>query len=1285
MTEPEGTVVTFYSYKGGTGRTMALANVAWILAANGKRVLAVDWDLESPGLHRFFEPFMRDDVYGSEGIIDMVRTYEYQAKEFGDSPELLSASAEVRPHALPISWDFADGGSLQLLPAGRQNFYYAATLAALDWDNFYERLGGGQFLDELRANMKANYNYVLIDSRTGLSDVADICTLHLPDVLVDCFTLSTQGIEGAAKVAKDVHTSHEREIRVLPVPMRIDPAELKRAQAGLAYARRRFSGLPVGLTEPERRAYWSAVEVPYRAFYAYEETLAVFGDAPGSPTSLLASFERLTAEITHGEVTSLPVMDDDVREKVLSRFGSRSQAGGPPVVIEHAPQDQVWADWIRRLLESAGARVLDSVPTPAGPDEPRPRVLRLISSPYSAPAPGAETATLPYTAVYVADARLAPYFADATAHVPLAGVSPREAVGALLRALNLDVEPLPDGTGFPGTEPRIFRALARNARFTGRERDLSELRKRLRETGTAVVLPVALQGLGGMGKSQLALEYAHRFRCDYDLVWWINAGEVELVDATLSDLADHIERTFGLIAPAGANVTERVGLVLRTLARHEPVGDWLLVFDNAVDVERIERYIPAGRGHKLITSPDRGWEGRAATLAVDLFTPEESVAHLRMRLPSIDEDDALRVAEVVGRLPLAVVAAGAWLAETGAVVDDYLVALEEQGPEALSASPLDGYPATVARTWDLSLARLAERSPAAARMLEMCSVLAPEVHLKLVNSPAMAAVLEPLDPALAEPMVIGKLIQAINNLGLFKLDTNARQVEMHRLVQAVVRARLTPEAEQEIRRDVHQVLLAEYPGADIDDPRHEAEFRMIWPHLDRSQAMTSPNEKVRDLFIEGVRFLWQRGDLEGGRELAGRVEAVWQDMLEKRPDPQLAGQLLRLQTNLSNILRDMAHFEESRALDERVLAAQRELLGPEHPKTLMTAGGLAASLRALGRYRRALDMDRETYAAWRQYGEDMPETLAAANNLAVSYRINGDFTESLRLDRDTYERRRVRLGPVHPRTLDSEAAVARDLLEVGLYADAVSQARGVREKAEHVLGAEHRITLNATALLGVAYRGTGDLRTAQRYFEEALDGLTLRFGRDSSDALSARLSNAANLLALEQLEDGERQIRQVLAVYRTRLGDTHPHTLSCQVNLASALRLKEEMRAALDLVWPANEALEKYLGDEHPYALAATMVLAVLLADMGEEDQARQYEELSARRMASALGPRHPDTLRCRANLLLTRMELGDARAEQERAEVIAELSELLDEGHPHIATLRAGRRLVRAVDPHPF
>src|SRR5258708_11157813 len=219
-----GRIITFYSYKGGTGRTMAVANGAWILAANGHKVLAVDWDLEGPGLLRFVHPFLDTSALESNpGVIELINKYSIAATatDKGRDPDWHVQYARVLDYAASLNWRFPDGGGLDFISAGRQDRDYSSQRNSVDWDNFYDRLGGGRVLHALGAHMRANYDYVLIDSRTGLSDIADICTVHFPDVLVDCFTLSDQSINGAALVAEYISTKYrDRKIRILPVPMR---------------------------------------------------------------------------------------------------------------------------------------------------------------------------------------------------------------------------------------------------------------------------------------------------------------------------------------------------------------------------------------------------------------------------------------------------------------------------------------------------------------------------------------------------------------------------------------------------------------------------------------------------------------------------------------------------------------------------------------------------------------------------------------------------------------------------------------------------------------------------------------------------------------------------------------------------------------------------------------------------------------------------------------------------------------------------------------------------------
>lgn len=704
----DGRIVTFYSYKGGTGRTMALANTAWILAANGKRVLAVDWDLEAPGLHRFFHPFLDPATLGATtGVIDLITEYAWAATNPAQrADDWHKDYARIQPHAVSLTpetlgWEFPKGGTLDFVSAGRQNREYSATVSTFDWDNFYDRLGGGHFFDALRDDMKAHYDYVLIDSRTGLSDIADICTVHLPDVLVDCFTLSDQSIDGAASVARQIAERYTgKPISIFPVPMRIDEGEKEKADAGRALARLKFDRLPRDLSGEELTAYWGAVEIPYRPYYAYEETLATFGDEAGLSNSLLSAFERLTAVVTEQTVTSMPPVGEEVRLRIRDAFTRRRPALPADLFLSYVAENRMWADWIESVLTRAGFRVVPrDVSAEPGPEdtahaaETATRTVVLLSSAYlksqravelwdravSEDPGGGRRQLLP---LRVSDVRLSAPYIDRNP-VDLFRLDEVHATTALMRALDRPVQ-LGDGASpgprFPGTVPRIWNAPPRNPGFTGRSLVLERMRDQL-GGGMAVVLPQpqTLYGLGGVGKTQVALEYVHRFMADYDLVWWISSEQVDDVVASLAELAGRLG------AQGGDDMAAASQEAVDLLRRGVPSERWLLVFDNADDPERLSRYFPqGGSGHILVTSRNQSWSQHGDALPVDVFLREESIEHLQRRAPGLSAEDAAQVATAVGDLPLAVEQAAAWIAETATPIGAYLEQLARQAPQVLA-------------------------------------------------------------------------------------------------------------------------------------------------------------------------------------------------------------------------------------------------------------------------------------------------------------------------------------------------------------------------------------------------------------------------------------------------------------------------------------------------------------------------------------------------------------------------------------------------------------------------
>jgi CO dehydrogenase nickel-insertion accessory protein CooC1 len=1304
----QGQIVTFYAYKGGTGRTMALANVAWILAGNGKRVLAVDWDLESPGLHKFFHPFLDEStVTATPGVIEIINDYASAAL----APEERGANwhqeyARVERHAVSLEWAFQGGGRLDFLSAGRQNRDYSAAVCSLDWDNFYDRLGGGRFFRAMREDMKHRYDYVLIDSRTGLSDVADICTIELPDVLVICFTLSDQSIEGAANVARQISGRYrDRNIRVLPVPMRIEDGEKQKLDVGRALARMKFEGFPAGMTPESAALYWASVEVPYKPFYAFEETLATFGDDPGSPASLLSAFERITDSITAGQVTSMPPIAEELRLQYKEAFTRRQPAPSTQVYLSYAPEDRMWADWIEAVLTRAGFRVLprSTVVTADRADadlrgslqaerdlQGAPRAIAVLSSAYlhspdarsiwntlsSADAAEPHRQLIP---VRVSEVRITEPFNE---HPPvdLARLDAAQATAKLLWALDRPAHPAASmGTPaeeprFPGTIPPTWNVPARNADFTGRGATLELLRDKLAGGGRAVVVAQALYGLGGVGKTQLALEYAHRFMADYDLVWWVPSERAEEISGALADLA----RKMGL--KVSDNVAEAAEAALEEL-RRDTTPHWLLIFDNADDPKQLEPYLPTGSGHVLITSRNQAWTHAAEPLEVDVFTRDESVAHLLRHVPELDTADARDLAHALGHLPLAVEQASAWLEQTGMPARVYAEQLTTQSTRILALNQPPDYPMPVVATWNLSFERLKERSPAAVRLLQLCAFFSPgPISMDLLYSEEMNQALLPFDDTLTEKLMLGRVIRHISRFALVKVDQGSSSLQIHRLVQAVIRSQMSDAQQAEARHEVHQILAGARPRqGETDDPANWSTYDIIWPHLGPSQAEECDDPRTRQLLIDWVRYQWKHGEFEAGLDLARRLEDLWTHQLG--PDHQ---QTLHLQFQIANILRSQGRFNDARELDTYVLDRQRDVLGPDHPHALMTANGLGADLQALGEFQESLALNQATYESFKdQFGEDYQRTLAAAHNLGSSLRLVGDYFAARRLDEETLDRQQQVLGRDHPNTLLSAASLALDLRAGGAFRESVSLLRSTWERYREVLGDEMLDTLRTASSLSVSLRKAGEQTEAMNLARDSYERYKRRYGDGAPDTQSCALNLACDYAAADDMSRALELVAAVRAAHKASLGDDHPNALVAANNLACYLRCIGRLPEALALADDTLSRMTRKLGPSHPLTLSCAVNLANCRGDCGNTEMAESLERQTIAQLRETLGRDHPDTLVCEANLAVTLRRGGQEHdAEELRGRVINDLGRVLGAGHPDSAQLHQWQRINRDLEP---
>jgi Domain of unknown function (DUF4062)/Tetratricopeptide repeat len=816
--------------------------------------------------------------------------------------------------------------------------------------------------------------------------------------------------------------------------------------------------------------------------------------------------------------------------------------------------------------------------------------------------------------------------------------------------------------------PQIWNVPNRNADFTGRDTILERLHDGLTGDGTAVVLARAVYGLGGVGKTQVALEYAHRFKADYRLLWWIDAEQPLEITLALAELAGQM----GL--PIGDNAADAATAALEQL-RRDVTGRWLLIFDNAEDPEDLASFLPNGSGHTLITSRNPAWTRHAEPVELDVFSRQESLAHLVHHVPGLDMSDATRVSVAVGHLPLAIEQAGAWLAETGMPAPLYAEWLETKVTSALGLNkPLD-YAKPVAAAWNLSISRLRERSPASVRLLQILAFCSPgPISATLLYSDAMLECLLPYDATLSQKLLISRVIREISRFALVKVDQSTNAVQIHRLVQAVIRSQMSEEEQGGARHEVHKILArARPPEAETDDPATWSTFDVIWPHLGPSAAEECDEPQTRQLLIDWVRYQWRHGEFESCLNLARRLEDLWCHQLG--PDHP---QTLRLQFHIANVLRAQGRLEESRELDTFVLERQRAVLGSAHPYTLMTANGLAADLRSLGEFHEALAADRETYETFReQFGRDYQRTMVAAHNLGCSLRLVGDSRSARRLDEETLARQRELLGRAHPHTLLSAASVALDLRAVGAYRESVRLLRETWKLCREVLGDDVFDTLLTAASLAVSLRKAGEESEAMRLSLDTYERYQRRYGRDVPEAQVCALNLAWDYASAGDMQRALDLVRGVRAAYQRSLGNNHPNTLVASNNLACYLRRTRQFPEALTLMADTQDRMARKLGQGHPLTLACVVNLASCHGDSGDPESAGTLENKAIPLLREVLGNDHPDTLVCRVNLLVTRhqsRETGDA--EELRARMLERLDQTMGPQHSSTRSLRAWQRI---------
>ena len=712
------------------------------------------------------------------------------------------------------------------------------------------------------------------------------------------------------------------------------------------------------------------------------------------------------------------------------------------------------------------------------------------------------------------------------AYIDFVGVDENEARNRLLAAVKRgrkkpDQAPRFPGGGtamakpaprFPGVFPESNIPDARNPNFTGRVELLRDLREAL-DGEKSAALTQAIHGLGGVGKTQLAIEYAYRYANHYSLIWWVRSETPESLNADWEALA----RRMNLVSQEDRLEQGQVIEIVRGAL--EQRTEWLLVFDNAPNPDAIESYIPHGSaGHVVVTSRYSAWGRLAHPLPVRVWQPRESVEFLLKRTRQEDEAAAGRLAEELGYLPLALEQAAAYIEHAGRSLAGYLALFRERKLALFQhGSSGSDEEATVSTTWDISFEQARKESSAAVDLLRLCAFLGPDDIPMEVIVHGIEHIPEPLSAALQDPLELDKAIIALRNYSLVEVaepEPDERRLSIHRLVQAVTFDRLSEEGRKAWAEAAVGVVNKAFPF-DADDVRS-------WPVCAR-------------LGTHAVQAVKHAEKLQVGIESTAR-----------------------LLNQLGMYSQGRAELDQAKDYFERALAIDEKVYGPEHPDVARDANNIGQILKAQGDLEGALGWTKRALTiSEKVYRPEHPTVAIHANNIGQILLAQGDLEGALKWTKRALAIDEKVHGPEHPTVAIRANNIGQILLAQGGLEGALEWTKRALAIDEKVYGREHPKVATYANNVRQILKAQGDLEQALEWTKRALVIDEKVYGPEHPD-VAIDANNIGDILRAQgDLEGALGWTKRALAIFEKAYGEDNPSTRAVAGNLEA---IKEAMK-----------------------------------------------------------------------------------------------------------------------------
>jgi len=759
--------------------------------------------------------------------------------------------------------------------------------------------------------------------------------------------------------------------------------------------------------------------------------------------------------------------------------------------------------------------------------------------------------------------------------------------------------------------------LSRNAFFTGRQELLQALHQKLRrEQSMALTQSWAISGLGGIGKTQIALEYAYRHRPEYNAIFWISATTQQTLHADLVAIAQYLD----LPEKSKQDYTQVILAVKKWLATHR---DWLLILDNVDDLAFVRDILPAEHaGYLLLTTRAQAIGSVAQRIDVETMGLAEGTLFLLRRAKLLalgaflDQAPQHQLAEAeaivieMDFLPLALDQAGAYIEEVGCDLSTYLDIYRSHRRELLQRRGhlASDHPESVVTTWSLNFQHVEQFNVAAAEILRLCAFLEPDTIPEELFSEGGLDLGPLLSPAAKDPLALNAAFEELRKFSLVQRVAENRLLRIHRLVQAVLKDAMGVEEQRRWAERAVRVVSTAFPIT--IEPATWPRCRRFLAQVQVSSILIQEYDfafaEAAVLLSRAARYLHQAGLYEQASQLYHQALRI-QEQVYGLEHPEVARSL----KNLADLYRLMSTAEQAESLYQRALRIWEQEPGPEQPEMAQTLYGLATLYRLTEKYEQAESLYQRALRIWEQEpGPEQPEMAQTLRGLGLIRERQGKYEQAESLYRQALSIWEQRPGPEQPETASLLNSMVRLYASQGKYA----QAEAVCQRALHIweqtLGPEHpnlALPLNNLADL---YSDQGKYGQAEPLYRQALHLWEQKHGPEHPD-IAHPLGGLAKLYSKQgKNQQAEALYRRILSVQERTLGEHHLQTAETLHAFAVVLQSQGQYQEAREFYQRALATRAHILGTEHHKTAESRECLQTVLIILDKHEQAKQLEDI---------------------------------------------------------------------------